>query len=211
MGIDFWSGILIGFVLSAAFWFLTAKWLVARLKISDYIEEVENPNGSLRYRIFLANAGHRDAINVNVGCSMYSIGWAGDPADMVATITIPVSNSDIDLMAGRSWTRATLKFKRMIDFVGTRFIYLDIGKISDYQKSKLDRVHPVLREQLEDGRLTLRELMLNGHNSFIAVVVFAYDRFSGARSVTAYAEFQPDAIRRLQRSTPSESQYVIRR
>jgi hypothetical protein len=98
-------------------------------------------------------------------------------------------------MPGRSWIHSlTRRRVRGIDEVGARVITLKLENITDLQKHKLDRLQPALRTRLEDRQLSLKELMNLGEKSFLSIVVYGYDRFSGTRSVAAYSEFRSNDV-----------------
>jgi hypothetical protein len=196
LGLDFWVGILIGFVLSVAFWVVTTKWLVARLRVHQQLTETVLPDGRIRHIFMIENVGYRDAIDVNVSCTLYSLGWAGDPKNLIATVAIPVSVGRILIMPPSRHPRR-LRKKRPVDRLGPRVIELQLRGMSHFQKRKLDRVDPALRSKVEDGLMTFAELCALGNDSYLSIMVMAYDRFSGSRSVSTLSAIYENDVRRV--------------
>ncbi|HEV2450646.1 MAG TPA: hypothetical protein VGS62_01810 [Streptosporangiaceae bacterium] len=190
MGVDFWAGILIGFfltvVLTIGFWLLTTKILVPELVISEQLTELEKDDGTWSYRFTVSNTGRRDAVDVTVSCTMFSSGWGSDPDDHIATIKLPVTTGRIGIMP----RRARRGKRRMLDIVGPRVITLS-PRISEFQQAKLPTA---ARRRAGSGQLRLDHLMAQGTESFISVIVYAYDSFSGARIVSTDAEFTESDI-----------------
>lgn len=185
MGIDFWTGILIGFGLSVlltiGFWAITAKLLVPKLVISEKLIEQENNDGTWSYRFTVRNAGRRDAVDVTISCTLFSVSWGNDPGDHIATIKLPITTDRIGIMP-RQGRRGK---PRMLDIVGPRVITL-APNLSLFQQAKLPCA---MQHRAGSGHLRLDYLMAQGTNSFVSVVVYAYDSFSGARIVSTDASF----------------------
>ena len=185
MGIDFWAGILIGFFLSViltiGFWVLMTKILVPELVISKKLIELEGDDGRWSYQFTVRNAGRRDAVDVTIRCTLFSIGWGSDPDDHIATIKMPITTGRIGIMP----RRARRGRQRRLDMVGPRVITVS-PRISEFQQSKLATA---MRHQAGSGQLRLEHLMAQGSESFLSVIVYAYDSFSGARIVSTDAEF----------------------
>ena len=192
MGNDFWAGVLLGFALSVMFWLITTKVLVARLTLPSVITELIEEDGTFSYQFWLENKGQRDAVDVNVRCTLYSTGWSGDPSELVATIALPLSIQSINVMAGRRHMHRIHGRSRPIDRIGPRKITFRLGSISDFEKLKLESA---LRHRLDKNQVPLREIMGLGNDSFVNIVVFAYDRFSGSRNVYTDASIAPNDIR----------------
>jgi hypothetical protein len=191
MDLTFWLGILLGFIGSVILWYITTKVLTPRLSVSTTLEMTRDPAGGLRYRFSLRNESHRDAVDVIVKCTLFSEGWASGPPDEIATIDIPVSVGQIDVMPGRRYFWSSSK-SRLLDRVGDRFVTLYVRDISEFQKSKLNAE---TQRQLKHGEIGLKELLDLGRESFVNVVVYGFDRFSGSRNVYSERYFRNDDIR----------------
>src|ERR1700674_721724 len=175
----FWLGIPIGLGIAFVFWYITTKVLTSQLSVSESLVKLTGPDSKRTYRFSLKNDGRRDAVDVRVKCNLFSTGWAQGPPDEIATIDVPVSVGQIDVMPGR---RFWFLPARPIDNVGDRIVTLQLAAISDLQKGKLPRED---RARLESGELGLEEMLDLGEQSFINVVVYGFDRFSGSRTVYA--------------------------
>ena len=192
MGVDFWSGILIGFGLSIFFWFVTTQILVARLTIQGDLEESHDPESGYSYSFLLSNKGQRDAIDVAVRCTLYSHGWATDDSDTVALIDLPVSlNGSIDIMEGRHHVRNLLHRRRRRNTDAYAWIIsFRPGEIPEVQKRKLTgERHLDVRRRLESNQVPLAELMELGTKSEISVSLLAFDRLSGTRNISTSQRF----------------------
>jgi hypothetical protein len=185
MGIDFWAGILIGFVLSVAlalaFWAVTTKILVPKLVISNELAERENTDGTWSYHFTVANGGRRDAVDVIISCTLFSVQWGSDPENHIATIKVPITTGRIGIMPRRKKRSS----KRLLDIVGPRVITIS-PKISDFQAAKLPAS---MGRRAVAGQVRLSQLMAQGDPSFVSVVVYAYDSFSGSRIVSTDVAF----------------------
>jgi hypothetical protein len=184
-----WPSILIGFALGLVggliVWWITTKFFTAKLSVSSQVERTGDALGNPRYRFTLANKSHRDAVDVIVKCTMFSQGWANGPTGEIATIDLPVSVGQIDVMPARQYFSS--RGRRLLDLVGDRIITLELRNISSFQKAKLDAA---CRQRIDSGEVTLEELLDLGKNSFVNVVVYGFDRFSGSRSVYAERYYQ---------------------
>lgn len=74
--------------------------------------------------------------------------------------------------------------------VGPRIVTIS-PKISEFQQAKLPAS---LGPRAGRGQVRLAELMAQGSPSFISVVVYAYDSFSGSRSVSTDVAFTMKSI-----------------
>jgi hypothetical protein len=103
-----------------------------------------------------------------------------------------VSVGQIDVMPGRRyfWSSGT---RRLLDVIGDRIVTLQLKDISEFQKSKLSVAS---RARLDAGDISLEaELLDLGTRSFVNVVVYGFDRFSGSRSVYAERYYERGDIR----------------
>jgi hypothetical protein len=182
MGWSFWSGILIGFILSVllavGLWAVTMKILVPDLRTDDplRLHETENDDGTWSYRFEVSNIGRRHAVDVEFSCTLFSQGWASDPDGLIATIALPVTTGRIGIMPAH---RSRRNRRHPLNFVGPRVVTFRT-EISEFQAGKL----PDGRQQDgRDGKIRLGELMDLGCDSLISITVYAFDSFSGSRNV----------------------------
>ncbi len=91
-------GVVGGFGVSIVLWFLTVKWLVARIAISKVLYEQKDNKGVRRFWITTKNTSFRDAVDVVVKCTLYSTGWGNGDEAVIATIDVPVSTGQIDIL-----------------------------------------------------------------------------------------------------------------
>lgn len=179
MDLTFWLGIVLGLLSSILFWYVTTKILTPKLSVSNSLERSDDREGKPRYRFTLRNEGHRDAVDVRVKCTLFSHGWARGASDEIAIVDIPVAVGQIDVMPGRRWPL----FKtaaRPLDILGDRIVSLQLNNVSEFQKGKLTTSD---RARLENADMRLEDLMSLGTGSFLNVVVYGFDRFSGSRNV----------------------------
>lgn len=186
---EFWAGILIGFVLSvlltAGFWALTMKILTPKLEAFDPRGQVGDPlklvetrrhDGVWSYRFNVGNSGHRHAVDIEFSCTLFSTGWATDDATRIATISLPVTTGRIGIMPAH---RSRKNRRHPLTFLGPRVVTFNT-KVSDFQASKLP---PERQLEARAGKISLDELMALGNNSLVSVTIYAYDYFSGSRNV----------------------------
>jgi hypothetical protein len=185
---SFWFGAAIGLVTSAAVagagWFIPTKVLVPKLEVRDW-EAFKDDKGRIRYRFSVYNTGKRDAVDVTVSSTLFSRGWGKTPNNEYATITVPVSVSRIDVIPPAPGPSGP--GDRRIDALGARLITLLTDELTDFQLKKLDQAD---RDNITSGQITLNELFALGvkgpdgkPDSFLNVVLYGVDRYSGARSV----------------------------
>jgi hypothetical protein len=195
---EFWAGILIGFVLSvlltAGFWALTIKILTPKLEAYDPRGQVGGPlklvetkrhDGVWSYQFNVENSGRRHAVDIEFSCTLFSTGWASDQATRIATISLPVTTGRIGIMPAH---RSTRNRKHPLTFLGSRIVTFNT-KVTEFQARKLP---PERQLEACTGKIRLSELMVLGNNSLVSVTILAYDNFSGSRSVFT------DAIARLE-------------
>jgi hypothetical protein len=181
MGWSFWAGILIGFVLSVGltigFWLATTKWLVPQLTAGHPMRLLESHHGdgTWSYRLEVGNEGRRHAVDVEFSCTLFSEGWAGDPDGLIATVALPVSTGRIGVMPAH---RTRRNRRHPLTFVGPRVVTFTT-KLTDFQARKLGERGQAAR----DGKIRLGELMGLGRGSLLSLTIYAYDNFSGARTV----------------------------
>ena len=187
-------GVVAGFALSVILWFATAKWLVARINVPKVLYEKQKDD-TCEYSIRVENHGHRDAVDVTVKCTLFSTGWGTDSKSTIATIDVPISTGQIDVMPGR---RSFFKEDRKISEIGPRVVTLKFHAITPFQKDKLSQPQ---QRQLEARKMKFEELAGFGDDSFLSVVVYANDRFSGARNVYFARELTKADVRPI----PSEN------
>jgi hypothetical protein len=134
------------------------------------------------YRFELDNNGFRDAVDIQIRCTLFSTGWprpSGHDRE-IAVIALPTSYSEISILpARRGWGR---RRKPPFTSLGPRLVSLDLAGITDFQKRRLQ---PNERPRLERGEIGLEELMRLGNESFVSIVVYGVDRYSGSRRVFA--------------------------
>jgi hypothetical protein len=186
---EFWAGILIGFVLSvvltAGFWGLTIKILTPKLEAYDPRGQVGGPlklvetkshDGVWSYQFNVENSGRRHAVDIEFSCTLFSTGWASDPVTHIATISLPVTTGRIGIMPAH---RSRRNRKHPLTFLGPRVVTFN-AKVTSFQARKL----PPERElEARAGKIRLGELMALGNNSLVSVTIYAYDNFSGSRNV----------------------------
>jgi hypothetical protein len=177
-------GIGAGFALSVILWFLTVKVLIAHVDVVDEtLHEEQSRDGTYRYWFSIENKGYRDALDVSVTCTLFSRGWGTDDDAIIATIDIPVSVHRIDVMPGK---RLFVNRDHRINRIGARLIYLNFKDITSFQKEKLTSAEQSL---LQSREMRFAELAGLGKDSFLSVVLYATDSFTGARSVYRDREF----------------------
>lgn len=189
MDLTFWLGILLGLLSSILLWYVTTKVLTPKVSVSRFLERSRDHEGKPRYRFTLRNEGHRDAVDVRVKCTLFSHGWASGASEEIATIDIPLSVGQIDILPGRRWP--FLEVTRPLDILGDRIVILQLKDLSSFQKGKLAASD---RARVESGDVRLEDLMDLGTGSFINVVVYGFDRFSGSRSVYSERYYFGDNI-----------------
>jgi hypothetical protein len=186
---EFWAGILIGYLLSAlltaGFWALTTKILTPKLVAYDplgnahgplKLVEIRRPDGTWAYQFNVGNAGRRHAVDIEFSSTLYSKGWASDSDDRIATISLPVTTGRIGIMPAH---RSNSNRQHPLNFLGPRIVTFTT-KITEFQARKLPEE---LQTDAQAGKLRLSDLMSLGIGSVVSVTVYAYDRFSGARNV----------------------------
>ncbi|HLN17236.1 MAG TPA: hypothetical protein VK277_10875 [Acidimicrobiales bacterium] len=187
MSAAFWAlvGAFVGFALSFGLWYVTAKVLVAHLALPEQVTERVDKEGRYSYSFTISNTGQRDAIDITVTCTLHSTGWGSDRPGFTALITIPMrQNGQITVIRGQHALRRRLGMTRPLDRYAGRNVAVsfNLGDVSDFQKEKLKEQGDVLA-RLNENRVRLQELMELGQDSFLNIVVFANDRFSGSRNV----------------------------
>src|ERR1700680_694452 len=195
---EFWAGILIGFVLSvlltAGFLALTMKILTPKLEAYDPRGQVGGPlklvetkrhDGVWSYQFNVENSGRRHAIDVEFSCTLFSTGWASDEAARIATISLPVTTGRIGIMPAH---RSRRNREHPLTFLGPRIVTFNT-KVTEFQARKLPSER---QSEACAGKLRLSELMALGNNSLVSVTIYAYDNFSGSRNVFT------DAIARVE-------------
>jgi hypothetical protein len=198
---EFWAGILIGFVLSvlltAGFWGLTTKILTPKLEAYDPRGQVGGPlklaesrrhDGVWTYQFNVENSGHRHAVDIEFSCTLFSTGWASDEATRIATISLPVTTGRIGIMPAH---RSRRNRKHPLTFLGPRIVTFNT-KITEFQARKLA---PERQLEARAGKIRLSDLMTLGDNSLVSVTIYAYDNFSGSRNVFTEAIARVEDIR----------------
>jgi hypothetical protein len=198
---EFWAGILIGFVLSvlltAGFWGLTTKILTPKLEAYDPRGQVGGPlklaesrrhDGVWTYQFNVENSGHRHAVDIEFSCTLFSTGWASDEATRIATISLSVTTGRIGIMPAH---RSRRNRKHPLTFLGPRIVTFNT-KITEFQARKL---LPERQLEARAGKIRLSDLMALGDNSLVSVTIYAYDNFSGSRNVFTEAIARVEDIR----------------
>lgn len=129
MGMSFWLGIIIGFVLSVAWWYITVRKLIPRIEVGD-LRRIEFVGEAPKFRFTVDNAGHRHAVDVRVSCTLFSTGWASDPDNIIATVDLPTTLKTIDIMPGKAWPWSSQKRLRKLNKFGPRFVTFAPEQIS---------------------------------------------------------------------------------
>ena len=158
----------LGFAASLLSWWYVSKWMVPKIEFSKCISSEPNPRqAGTRNRIKFLNAGNRAVIDVHA-VTRLAIDWDGD--DIWSAYYIPLSPTGEKRYEMPKIISAA---PRILTF----YPMLALGLIqSPFFPTEL-------QQNVQEGNLTLIDLLNLGVSAELRVYVFGYDEFSGARKL----------------------------